>query len=214
MTSCLHGVRSTRCVRDRRTGVRLRSFCYGFDDLTPIELDAVETLSRLAEAAVTVSLTYEPDRPALAARATVVEELRAGADVGHGSCRRWTTTTRRALAVALHQLERGLFEPEPPAVEPGDAVTLMEAGGERAEAELVAAEVLAALAAGVPAREIVVVCRSLSRSGEVLERALERARRRRHAARGSVPLAHTATRARPAGVGAQRAAPAGAAHGR
>ena len=52
-------------------------FLYGFDDLTPIELDAVETLARQVDAAVTVSLTYEPGRPALAARATVVEELRA-----------------------------------------------------------------------------------------------------------------------------------------
>ena len=51
-------------------------FLYGFDDLTPIELDAVDTLSQYVGAAVTVSLTYEPDRPALAARASVVEELR------------------------------------------------------------------------------------------------------------------------------------------
>ena len=51
-------------------------FLYGFDDLTPVELDAVETLSQHVGAAVTVSLTYEPDRPALAARASVVEELR------------------------------------------------------------------------------------------------------------------------------------------
>jgi len=146
-------------------------FFYGFDDLTPIELDAVETLSRHAGAEVTVSLTYEPGRPALAARATVVEQLRVSAQ---------TVTQLPALdeyyapasRPALHHLERHLFEPGAAVTEPGEAVALMEAGGARAEAELVAAEVLAALTAGVAAGEIVVVCRSLARSGELYERAL------------------------------------------
>ncbi len=165
-------------------------FLYGFDDLTPVELDAIETLSRQAGAAITVSLTYEPDRPALAARATVVEELRASAQ---------SVTQLPALddyyapasRVALHHLERHLFEPDAPVIHPGDTVTLMEAGGERAEAELVAAEVLAALEDGVPAEEIVVVCRSLTRSGELFENALEQ-----HGLSTSsdrrLPLGHTA----------------------
>ena len=51
-------------------------FFYGFDDLTPLERDAVETLDRIAGAPVTVSLTYEPGHPALAARAEAVQELR------------------------------------------------------------------------------------------------------------------------------------------
>ena len=55
-------------------------FFYGFDDLTRLEQDAVETLARIAGAAVTVSLTYEPGRAALAARAQVVQELRPLAD--------------------------------------------------------------------------------------------------------------------------------------
>ncbi len=165
-------------------------FLYGFDDLTPIEIDAVETLSRLAGVETTVSLTYEPGRPALAARATVVEDLRAVAQ---------SVTQLPALddhyspgsRSALHQLERNLFEPGPPVVEPGEAVTLMEAGGERAEAELVAAEVLQALAAGVPAHEIVVVCRSLAGSGELFERALNRMGIAATSAR-QLPLEHTA----------------------
>ncbi len=164
-------------------------FLYGFDDLTPIELDAVETLSRPADAATIVSLTYEPGRPALAARATVVEELRgaAGAVSQLPALDDHYAPTSR---VALHQLERGLFEPAVPVVDPGDAVVLMEAGGERAEAELVAAEVRSALATGVPAREIVAVCRSLSRSGELLERTLERHGIAVTSAR-RVPLPHT-----------------------
>ncbi len=55
-------------------------FFYGFDDLTPLERDAIETLARIAGAEVTVSLTYEAGRAALAARAEVVEELRALAE--------------------------------------------------------------------------------------------------------------------------------------
>jgi ATP-dependent helicase/DNAse subunit B len=148
-------------------------FLYGFDDLTPIELDAVETLARQVDAAVTVSLTYEPGRPALAARANIVEELRALAE---------SVTQLPALdeyyaadsRAPLHHLERHLFEPDPPVGEPQDAVTLMEAGSARTEAELVAAEVLAALRDGVDAGEIVVVCRSLARSADVFERALTR----------------------------------------
>jgi ATP-dependent helicase/DNAse subunit B len=165
-------------------------FFYGFDDLTPIELDTIDTLSRYVHTRVTVSLTYEPDRPALAARATVVEELRALAQ---------TVSQLPALddhyedemRVALHHLERHLFEPDAPVLDPGPAVTLMEAGGERAEAELVAAAVAAALAQGVPADELVVVCRSLAGSGERLEQALARYGIRSTSAR-RVPLHHTA----------------------
>jgi ATP-dependent helicase/DNAse subunit B len=165
-------------------------FFYGFDDLTPIELDAIETLARRADAAITVSLTYEPGRSALAARATVVEELRGLAQA---------VTQLPALddhyepdsRAALHHLERHLFEPDPPSLEPDAAVALMEAGGERAEAELVTAEVLAALAEGVPAQEIVVVCRSLARSGELFETALKRHGVVVDSAR-QIPLTHTA----------------------
>ena len=45
-------------------------------------------------------------------------------------------------------------------MDPGGAVRLMEAGGERAELELVAGEILALLERGVPAGEIAVVLRS------------------------------------------------------
>ena len=52
------------------------------------------------------------------------------------------------------------------------AVSILEAGGARAEAELVAAEVLGALRDGVAPEEIVVVTRSLARSGALLESTL------------------------------------------
>ena len=148
-------------------------FFYGFDDLTLIEQDAIETLARTVDAEVTVSLTFERDRSALTARAEVVENLRE-----------WALAVRElppldeyyepGSRAVLHHLERYLFEPSPAQIDGAGVISLLEAGGERAEAELIASEVLAALRDGVPASEIVVVCRSLHRSGSLLTRTLRR----------------------------------------
>jgi ATP-dependent helicase/DNAse subunit B len=165
-------------------------YLYGFDDLTAIELDAVQTLSERVGVAVTVALTYEPGRPALAARASVVEELRAHAHTVTELEARDDYYAPAARS-ALHHLERQLFEPEASAIDPGPAALLMEAGSEWSEAELVAAEVLQTLRAGVAPSDIVVVCRNLERSGARLERALERVGVHVTSAR-RVPLAHTA----------------------
>ncbi len=55
-------------------------FFYGFDDLTALERDSIETLARIVGARVTVSLTYEPDHAALLARAEGVQALAPLAD--------------------------------------------------------------------------------------------------------------------------------------
>jgi len=147
-------------------------YFYGFDDLTALERDAVETLARIAGAQVTVSLTYEAGREALVARAEAVEELRPLAE-------RVLELPARdqhyepASRAALHHLERSLFAPEPERVDPGPAVALLEAGGERAEAELVAGRVLGLLRGGVPGEEIVIVYRSLSRVAPLLAAVFE-----------------------------------------
>ncbi len=149
-------------------------FFYGFDDLHPLERDAVETLARVVGVDVMVSLTYEGGRPAMQARAEVVEELRPLAErvLELPALDDYYEPRSRG---ALHHLERLLFEPEPGApVDPGDAVRLLEAAGVRAEGELVAAEVVRLLRDGVAAEEIAVVCRSLVSSGPVFARALER----------------------------------------
>jgi ATP-dependent helicase/DNAse subunit B len=148
-------------------------YFYGFDDLLAIERDAIETLARVAGAPVVVSLTYEPGRSALEARAGVVEELRQLADEVlelPGLDLHYEPGSR----AALHHLERCLFQPGSGRVAPAQSVALLEAGGERAEAELVAAELLDRLAAGVAAEEIVVVCRSLRRVAPALELVLSR----------------------------------------
>jgi ATP-dependent helicase/DNAse subunit B len=151
-------------------------FFYGFDDLHPLERDAIETLARVVGAQVTVSLTYEAGRPALSARAETVEELRPLAQrvLEMPALGEHYAPDSRA---ALHHLERGLFEPVPEGsdrVDPGNAVGLLEAGGELAEAELVAAEVLELLRAGIPGEEIAVVFRSPEHSGALIERVFRR----------------------------------------
>jgi len=133
-------------------------FLYGFDDLTPLERDAVETLGRHADADVCVALPYEPGRVAFAGRAGTVEELRPlAADVVHLPER--SEHYAPAARPALHHLERSLFEPAPDRVPPNGAVRLLEAGGERAEAELVGAAVLELMRQGIDAPEIAVLLR-------------------------------------------------------
>ena len=131
-------------------------FFYGFDDLHPLERDAIEALARVAGADVTASLTYEAGRAALTARAEVVEELRPfAARVRElpASAEHYEPQSREAL----HHLERRLFEDAPDRIDPQEAIELREAGGELAEAELAAAEVLSLLRSGVPGEEIAVV---------------------------------------------------------
>ena len=117
----------------------------------------------------------------LRARAPGARRPRRGGrgPAGAGGVRARAAGPRRVLRArrresVLHHLERYLFEPSPPRIDAGEVVGLLEAGGERAEAELIASEVLAALRDGVPASEIVVVCRSLRRSGLLLLRTLRR----------------------------------------
>ena len=69
------------------------------------------------------------------------------------------STTRPAARPALHHLERGLFEGGAETRPPNGAVRLLEAGGERAEAEIVGAEVLELMRDGVAAEDIAVLVR-------------------------------------------------------
>ena len=133
-------------------------FLYGFDDLTPTERDAVETLSHHAGADVCVALPYEPGRVAFAGRAATVEELRPlAAEVVHLPER--SEHYAPSARPALHHLERELFEPAPDRRPPNGAVRLLEAGGERAEAELVGAGVLELMRHGIEAADIAVLLR-------------------------------------------------------
>ena len=95
-------------VRERPASWDRPVFLYGFDDLTPLQRDTVETLSRHAD--VCVALAYEPGRAAFAGRAATVELLKPLADrheLLHDRSEHYAPTAR----AALHHLERALFEP-------------------------------------------------------------------------------------------------------
>ncbi len=139
-------------------------FFYGFDDLPPLQRDAVETLAATG-AEVTLSLSYEPGRMAFAGRATTFAELQREG-VRQQALKPRAEHYAPASRDALHHLERGLFELadeqlfDPDPVDPGGAVTLLQGGGERAELELVAAEIARLVAAeGMAPEEIAVVLR-------------------------------------------------------
>ena len=148
-------------------------FVYGFDDFTPLELDALETLSGRAEADVTVSLPFEPGRPAFRAVAAVHEELSTLASertVLEPLSDHYADDSREAL----HHLERRLFDDDQPdRRDPGPALRLHAAGGERAEVELVAAEVLKLLRGGIPPGEVAVVFRQPGRYASVVEQVFD-----------------------------------------
>jgi ATP-dependent helicase/DNAse subunit B len=158
---------------------------YGFDDLTRLQLDAIETLGRVVDAPVTVSLAYEPGRTAFAGRARTFAELLPLAGEHRQLPARAEHYAPRARA-ALSHLERSLFEPDAIRVEPGAVVRLLEGGGERAELELVAGEIAELLGAGRAPEEIAVLVRPGGTDLDLLEEvfsaseipfALRRARR-------------------------------------
>jgi ATP-dependent helicase/DNAse subunit B len=164
-------------------------FFSGFDDLHPLQRDAIETLAGSVGVEVTVSLTYEPGRAALAARAQAVEALRPLAEhvMELSAVDDYYAPGARE---ALHHLERHLFEPGAPRVASGGAVGLLEAGGERAEAELIATEVLSLLRAGIPGEQIAIVLRSPARGAGVLAHVLKQYEIAFAVAR-ELPLGHT-----------------------
>ncbi|HXR13446.1 MAG TPA: PD-(D/E)XK nuclease family protein [Solirubrobacteraceae bacterium] len=145
-------------------------FCYGFDDLDPLQLDAIETLAHHVGAQVTISLPGEGGRIALAERAGTLETLRPGAD----EVIALDPDERFYEDPALHHLERSLFEDDPsPRSGAGDAVTLFEGGDERAEAELIGAEIERLLAAGCAPGDVAVVTRGAASVGALVAEVLD-----------------------------------------
>ncbi|MEA2386728.1 MAG: hypothetical protein QOJ22_902 [Thermoleophilaceae bacterium] len=141
---------------------------YGFDDFTPIELDALETLATRVGVDVTVSLPYEAGRPAFRAVSGLLERLRGLADrhVELPAISDWYAPESKA---ALHHLERRLYEGSDEKLDPGAAVRLLTAGGERSEVELVASEVLKLLRAGTSPGDVAVVFRDPRRYASLVE---------------------------------------------
>jgi ATP-dependent helicase/DNAse subunit B len=138
---------------------------YGFDDLDPVQLDAVETLGRSVD--VVVSLPYEPGRLAFASRAGMFETLRPmAAEI--------ITMPARAehyeadARATLHHLERGLFEADCEPIGAGEGLALLEGETERDELELVGGDVTRLLETGYRPEEIAVVMRSIASSADLI----------------------------------------------
>ena len=143
-------------------------FVYGFDDFTPLELDALETIAGRCGADVTVSLPFEPARQAFRATAAIRQELLA-----RGAQERALDPVdehyAEASRAALHQLERRLFEEPGEPVDPGSAISFHSAGGERAEVELAGARILELLREGIEPGDVAVVFRRPSKYASLLE---------------------------------------------
>ena len=146
-------------------------FAYGFEDLTGAQWTLLEALAGRAE--VTVSLPYEPGRPAFASLEKTaadlselarprIEELQPRPDV---------------RPPALAHLERAVFTvselgPKMPAVEIDGALRFFEGAGRRGTLERVAEELLALIRGGTRPEEIALVCPRVEPYRASLETAL------------------------------------------
>ena len=139
---------------------------YGFDDLTPEQLELVDALATAAE--VTVSLTYE-DSSALTARAGLLARLR---ELGPESETQTEADPGNTASPLLHHLERNFAGPDPPRMQPDGSLTLLRSAGTRGEAELVGAEIARLLAEGFEPDQIAVALRTPAASGDLFARVL------------------------------------------
>ncbi len=168
-----------RDVRRRRAVERLRSdldawhgepvFAYGFEDLTGAEWTLLEALA--ARADVTVSLPYEPGRPAFASLRRTAEDL---AGLASGAVEELPPRYAAIAPPALAHLERSLFadtpaEPSPPLQ---GAIRFFEGAGSRGTLELVGEELLGLIRGGTEPERIALVTPSPERIRGALETVL------------------------------------------
>ncbi len=143
-------------------------FAYGFEDLTGAEWAMLEALAARTE--VTVSLPYEPGRPAFAALRRTAEDL---AGLAEGPVEELPPRYAAIAPPALAHLERALFADEPgraPLID--GAVRFFEGAGSRGTLELVGEEVLALARGGMPPERIGLVVPGYDRLRGALETAL------------------------------------------
>ncbi len=142
---------------------------YGLDDLTPNQFELIEALAATAE--VTFALPYEEGNAALAARASLLERLRA-----IGAAEETRTEADPANTPdnpLLFHLERGFGAAEPQRHPPGKGLTILRSAGERGEAESIGTEVAKLIAAGADPGEIAIVLRDPERRGPLVASVLE-----------------------------------------
>jgi len=141
-------------------------FAYGFEDLTGAQWALLEALAGRAE--VSVSIPYEPGRPAFASLRRTAEDLQRVA-----AGRIEEAPADETVHPALTHLERSLFNDDIRPLVPIDgAVRFFEGAGPRGALELVAEELLVLLRAGTPAEKIGIICPSVERARAPLETVL------------------------------------------
>jgi ATP-dependent helicase/DNAse subunit B len=144
-------------------------FLYGLDDLTRNQLELIEALAPIAE--VTMALTYEEDRQALAARAGLLQNLRDR--IGFAEETVTEPDPENTPNQLLFRLERGFGEIEADPRPADGGLMLLRSAGARGEAEAIGVEVAKLIAEGVDPAEIVVVLRDPARRGPLLASVLE-----------------------------------------
>ena len=143
-------------------------FAYGFEDLTGTQWALLEALAGRTE--VTVSLPYEPGRPAFASLSTTMDDLGA---LAAGRIEELEPHYAEVAPAALAHVERSLFaERTEQGPELHGAIRFLEGAGRRGTLELVAEELLELLRGGVAPEEILLVCPTLDRVRAPLETAL------------------------------------------
>jgi ATP-dependent helicase/DNAse subunit B len=143
-------------------------YLYGFDDLTRVQLDAIQTLGSAVDSEVTVSLTFEAGRAAFASRAASFYEL-APLAREHRSLAGRAEHYAPGARAALGHLERALFETDALRARACEGVRLLHGVDEREELELVAGEIASLLDAGFAPEEIAVAMRSPEAVADLLE---------------------------------------------
>jgi ATP-dependent helicase/DNAse subunit B len=143
-------------------------FAYGFEDLTGTQWALLEALAGRTD--VTVSLPYEPGRPAFASLSTTMSDL---GGLAAGDIEELGPRYAEVAPPALAHLERHLFaEPSAAGPELHGAIRFLEGAGRRGTLELVAEELLELLRGGTSPEEILVVCPALDRIRATLETAM------------------------------------------
>ncbi len=144
-------------------------FFYGFDDFELRQLDTIRLLSETVASELMISFPYE-QRTAFDGRIKIFDQLSELAGESVTQCAASTAHYAPESAEALAPLERSLFETTAQAFDPLQAIERFEAGGERAEIELVAARAAALIEAGLPAEQIAVAVRDLDQSAFKIEK--------------------------------------------
>jgi ATP-dependent helicase/nuclease subunit B len=143
-----HAVERLRSDLDAWGGAPV--FAYGFEDLTGAEWALLEALAARAE--VTVSLPYEPGRPAFAALRRTAEDL---AGLSSEPVEELPPNYAAVAPPALAYLERALFsDDQRDAPHVDGAIRFFEGAGSRGTLELVGEEVLTLARGGMPPERI------------------------------------------------------------